>query len=165
MLTRGRLLLLLIVISSAVTAQLRPVELHLKKNGKVKKKIEPGTKVRLEDIDGVNYAGVLTFMYNDTIVLNSDVAIPVGGIRKIKMDRPKRWKPIDPTEFAWVTFGVALTAFGLAMSKLEPVKGAIITALAIGYTPYLLRLIKSISFKKYSYRLGRKYSLRVWDLN
>jgi hypothetical protein len=137
----------------------------VKKNGKIKKRIDLGEGIYLEDKSGANYGGTITYMHNDTLVLNGEASLAVKDMRKIRIDHEKKLKPIDPLEIVLILLGVGLATVGLAATGLETWGNAAIAAVAIGFTPLIFRLIKSISFKKYTYKLGGKYKLVVWDLN
>ncbi len=161
----GLLLVFFLITSPDVFSQFRPSQLHLKKNGKVKKRIEPGTVIRIQNKEKYYFGGTITFMKIDTIILDGKTAIPISTIHKIKLPNNKQRKPINWEELGWVTFGVGLSTAGMALSKWETWRSAAAISTVIGYSPYLIQKIKRLSFKKYKYRIGGKCQLRVWDLN
>ena len=161
----GLLLVFFIVTVAELFAQFRPSQLHIQKNGRVKKRVEAGTAIQLQNKDGVTLSGVITYMKTDTIILNGRVVVPLTMIRKIKLPDNRSRKPVNWEELGWVTLGVGLSTAGMALSKWETWPSAAGISTVLGYSPYLIRKIKSLSFKKYRYRIGGKFGLRVWDLN
>jgi hypothetical protein len=64
----------------------------------------------------------------------------------------------------WATFGVVLVTAGLIAAGWKEFPEALGIAATIGYTPYLFQLIKLISFKKYKFKIGKRYTILVWDI-
>jgi len=140
-----------------------PVQLHLKKNGQVKKRIEPGTILTITTMKNDIYQGALLQMKKDSIYF-SYVTINVNDIASIKLPRTKERMKIEKEEFLWVTAGVGLVTTGLILADWQDFPQALGTATVIGYSPYLFRLIKSVSLKKRRFKTGKKYTLRIWDI-
>jgi hypothetical protein len=140
-----------------------PVQLHLKKNGGVKKRIEPGTILTITTKKNDIYQGALLQMKKDSIYF-SYVTININDIATIKIPRTKKRMKWDWEEFGYVSLGVALTTAGLVAAKWQEFPKALGTASVIGYSQYAFRGIKSISFKKRRFKIGKKYTLRIWDL-
>jgi hypothetical protein len=158
-------LLLVFFLTSFITdcfSQL-PVQLHLKKNGRVKKRIEAGMEIRVITKDREIFSGPVIRLRTDSIWF-SHAAVGVNDIFQIKLSRTKPRMKIDAEELGYVTLGVGLTTAGLVLADWEEFPQALGIAAAIGYSPYLFRLLKSISLKKYKYRIGRRFTLRVWDI-
>jgi hypothetical protein len=145
-------------------SQAPPAQLHLRKNGRVKKRIETGTPVLIGDNADNIYSGSITYMKTDTLIIN-DRVVPIQTIRKFKIVHHRQRKPMNWEEFGYVTLGVFLATAGLALSRTETLPSAIAISATIGYSPYLIQRIKRISFKKYKYRIGGRFTLRVWDLH
>jgi hypothetical protein len=140
-----------------------PVQLHLKKNGVVKKKIEPGFVLVIKTKTGDIYNGALTGFKKDSIRL-SYVTVGLNEITSIKFPRAKEKMRIDGNQLAWVTLGVGLTTAGLVVANWKDFPGALGIAAAIGYSPYVFQLLRSVSFKKHQYKIGKRYTLRLWDI-
>jgi hypothetical protein len=144
-------------------SQIRPVQLHLQKNGKVKKRFEPGTSISVIDRSGNKFSGYAIFE-TDTIVLNG-ISVPLRSVRRFIITHNKPGHPINWTELGYVTLGVVISTVGMALAKWEPWQTAALNSVVLGYSPYLFQKIKRISFKKYKYKIGGRFRLRVWDLN
>jgi len=140
-----------------------PVQLHLKKNGKIKKRIEPGTLFVITTKGNDIYKGALQDMEKDSIYL-SYVTIAINEIAAIKFPREKEKMKIDATQFAWVTLGVGLVTAGLVLADWKEFPSALGIAATIGYSPYVFQLLKSISLKKHKFKIGKRYTLRIWDI-
>ena len=141
----------------------QPVQLHLKKNGRAKKRIELGSPVMLITKNKKLFAGPLIQLKRDSIYF-SNAAVALKDIDRIKLPRNKNRRKFDWEEFGYVSFGVGLTTAGLVLANWSDFPGALGIASAIGYSPYLLRLLKSVSFKKRKFKIGHKYSLRIWEI-
>lgn len=102
-------------------------------------------------------------MKKDSIYF-SYVTINVNDIAFIKFPRIKKRMKWDWEEFGYVTLGVGLTIAGLTLAKWQDFPQSLETASVIGYSQYVFRGIKSISFKKRRFKIGKKYTLRIWDL-
>jgi hypothetical protein len=140
-----------------------PVQLHLKKNGRVKKRIEAGMEIRVITKNREVFAGPVIRLRRDSIGF-SNAAVAVNDILQIKLSRTKSRMKIDPEELGYVTLGVGLTTAGLILANWEEFPEALGIAAVIGYSPYLFRLLKSISLKKHKYKIGRRFTLRIWDI-
>jgi hypothetical protein len=140
-----------------------PVQLHLKKNGAVKKRIEPGSVLVIQTKAGDIYKGALTGFKKDSIRL-SYVTVGLNEIASIKLPRTKAKMKVDLEQFAWVSLGVGLTTAGLVLADWKEFPGALGIAATIGYSPYVFQLLKSISLKKHRFKIGKRYTLRIWDI-
>lgn len=140
-----------------------PVQLHLKKNGKIKKRMEPGTIFVLTTKDSHIYKGALLDMEKDSLNF-SYVTLALNDIATIKFPREKEKFKIDAKQFAWVTLGVGLVTAGLVLADWKEFPSALGIAAIIGYSPYVFMSLKSISFKKHKYKIGKRYTLRIWDI-
>jgi hypothetical protein len=140
-----------------------PVQLHLRKNGAVKKRIEPGSVFVIRTKTGDIYKGALTGFKKDSFRL-SHVTIGLNEIASIKLPRTKAKMKIDLEQFAWVTLGVGLTTAGLVLANWKEFPAALSIASGIGYSPYVLQLLRSISLKKHRFKIGKRYTLRIWDI-
>lgn len=94
----------------------------------------------------------------------SYVTIALNDIATIKFPREKEKMKIDKKQFAWVTLGVGLVTAGLVLADWKEFPAALGIAATIGYTPYVFMLLKSISFKKHKFKIGKRYTLRIWDI-
>jgi hypothetical protein len=135
----------------------------LKKNGGVKKRIEPGTVLVLTTKSNDIYKGALLQMKKDSLYF-SYVTVNINDIASIKLPRTKPKMKWSWEEFGYVTLGVGLTTAGLVLANWQEFPQALGTASVIGYSQYVFRGIKSISFKKRRFKIGKKYTLRIWDL-
>ena len=140
-----------------------PVQLHLKKNGKIKKRIETGTAFVITTKSSDIYKGALLDMEKDSIYF-SYATIAINEIAVIKFPRTKEKMHIDAKQFAWVTLGVGLVTAGLVLADWKEFPSALGIASVIGYSPYVFQLLKSISFKKNRFKIGKRYTLRIWDI-
>jgi hypothetical protein len=163
-------LLLLIACFGFITsfAQLQPVQLHLKKNGKVKKRILAGTEVLVQTNKKAQVSGTITGIKDSTVFINGK-AIGVNTIRKFRLVYPKPNTKINWELLAYTTMGVALSTAGMALSKWEKFPRALRNSVVIGYSPFVIKAgtkkLKKMLFRKDRYRIGGRFSLRVWDIN
>lgn len=157
-------LTLLILLFTECLSQTRPVQLHLQKNGRVKKRWERGVKLSLIDRDNKKYNGELTFMKKDTVFING-LPLATASIRKLEIIHQRKKQKINKTELAYVTLGVGLSTLGMSLAKWEKWNIALRNSVILGYSPYVVQRLKTLSFKKYRYRIGKRFSLRVWDLS
>lgn len=160
-----RLTALFILFSLFAEAQHRPVQLHLRKKGLVKKRIMQGEPVTVRLGDGFRRSGIIARMKTDSIILHNHGPIAINDIRKYKVYREKKISQVNWKELGLITIGAGLCTLGLGLSQLETWPQAAKVSTVLGYSPLLVRKIKRMSFKKQSFRLGNKYQLRVWDLN
>ena len=109
------------------------------------------------------YAGPIIQLRRDSVYFNNRT-VALKDIEYIKLPRTKAKMKFNWEEFGYVSLGVGLTTTGLILAKWQEYPGALYTAAAIGYSPYFFRFVKSISLKKRKFRVGRKYSLRIWDI-
>jgi hypothetical protein len=140
-----------------------PVQLHLKKNGTVKKRIEPGSIFVIKTKTGDIYKGAMTGIKKDSVRL-SYVTVGLNEIASIKLPRTKEKMQIDGKQFALVSLGVGLMTAGLVLADWKEFPGALGIAATIGYSPYVFQLLKSVSLKKHRYKIGKRYTLRIWDI-
>jgi len=140
-----------------------PLQLHLKKNGAVKKRIEPGSVFVIMTKSGDLYKGTMTGLKKDSIRL-SYVTVGLNEVASIKFPRTKEKMQIDGKQFALVSLGVGLMTAGLILADWKEFPGALGIAATIGYSTYVFQLLKSISLKKHRFKIGRRYTLRIWDI-
>jgi len=151
------------LLSTGSFSQSSFVQLHLKKNGGVKKRIELGSPVLILTKKYGVVGGSIIKLKKDSIYFNH-VTIALSDIDEVKLPRTKPRMKFNWEEFGYVSLGVGLTTTGLTLAKWQDFRGALSTACAIGYSPYLFRFVKSISLKKRKFQIGKKYSLRIWDI-
>ena len=141
----------------------QPVQLHLKKNGKVKKRIELGTPVLVITKRNEVIGGAMIQLRKDSLYFNHAI-VAAKDIQNIKLPRIKPKMKFNWKEFGYISLGVGLTTAGLTLANWRDFKEALSIGSAIGYSPYLLRMLKFASLKKREFRLGKKYALRIWDI-
>ena len=89
--------------------------------------------------------------------------VAVSSISYIKFPNNKK-KGFSLNGIGWATLGVGLTTAGLVAAGWNEFPEALGIATTIGYSPYLFQLVKLISFKKYKFKLGKRYTVLVWDI-
>ena len=108
------------------------------------------------------FNGNIFYLRKDSIYFRY-ATIAANSIVELKLKKRRRLH-FDLAEFGWVTLGVGLTTAGLVAADWYKFPKAFQTATSIGYTPYLLRLLGLLSFKKFHYKIGKRYQLLVWDI-
>jgi len=139
------------------------IQLHLKKHARIKKRIELGTPVLIVTKKNDVYAGAIKQLKRDSIYFNNGI-VAIKDIDRIKFPRTKVRMKFDWEEFGYVSLGVGLTTAGLVLAKWKEFPDALTIACSLGYSPYLPRLLRSMSLKKRKFKMGHKYSLRIWDI-
>ncbi len=151
----------LLIITDCFCQQ--PVQIHLKKNGRVKKRIAIGDELIVFTNKNEIISGNIYKLTTDSIYFRN-ATIAINTISHIKFQRGKKRMHIDLKEFGFVSLGVVLTTAGLVAAEWNEFPEALGIAAAIGYTPYIFGLLKSISLRKYKFKIGNRYTLRVWDI-
>jgi hypothetical protein len=157
------LALFLFVFFNNCFSQSSLVQLHLRKNGRIKKRIELGSSILIHTRDNRIAAGAVIKLRKDSIYFNR-VTVAVSDIDRVKLPRTKPKMKFDLEEFGYVSLGVGLATAGLTLAKWQEFPESLSTACAIGYSPYFFRFVKSISLKKRKFKMKKKYSLRIWDI-
>jgi len=138
------------------------VQLHLKKNGSIKKRIQVGDEILLATKQNEIFKGNIFKLNKDSIYFRS-VTVALNSVAYIKFANNKKGA-FSFKGIGWTSLGVALITTGLVAAGLKEFPEALGIAATIGYTPYLFQLIKSISFKKYKFKIGKRYTILVWDI-
>ena len=152
---------LLLFLINCLSQQL--IQLHLKKHARIKKRIELGTPGLSVTKKNDVHAGAIRQLKRDSIYFNNGI-VSIKDINRIKFPRTKARMKFDWEEFGYVSLGVGLTTAGLVLAKWKEFPDALTIACSLGYSPYLLRLLRSVSLKKRKFTMGHKYSLRIWDI-
>jgi hypothetical protein len=139
-----------------------PVQLHLKKNGHIKKRIQIGDEILAVTKQDEIFKGNIFKLTKDSISFRF-ATIALSNISSIKFSNNKKGS-FSFKGVGWATFGVALVTTGLVAAGWKEFPEALGIAAAIGYTPYLFQLVKLISFKKYKFKIGKRYTILVWDI-
>ena len=155
------LILSLIFISNNCFSQ-SLVQLQLKKNGYIKKRIQIGDEILVVTKQNEVFKGNIFKLSKDSISFRS-VTVALNSIAYIKFTNNKKGN-FSLKGIGWASFGVALITTGLVAAGWKEFPEALGIAATIGYTPYLFQLIKSISFKKYKFKIGKRYTILVWDI-
>ncbi len=138
------------------------VQLHLKKNGYVKKRIQVGDEISIFTNKQEVFKGNIFNLTRDSIYFRF-ATVALNTITAIKFPGKKK-STFQLNGIGLVTLGVALTTAGLIASGWKEFPEALAIAAIIGYTPYLFQLVKLVSFKKYKYKIGKQFTLLVWDI-
>ncbi len=162
----GYCLLFIFFIASASCSS-QTGYLFVKKGMKKKLSLTLGDPVHFRLKDKNVIRGVITGFRSDTVVVNGWPVDTKTVYELLLPQRPKKPFP-DGATLAGITAGAGLTATGLILSKQEEATDAILTGLAIGYGPLLIkhfggRLLWAIPRKKF--RMGKKFRLQVLDLS
>ena len=153
----------ILLLSGRCFSQSSLVQLHLKKNGAIKKRIDLGSSVIVVTKTHQVLNGPVINLKKDSICFNR-ATVAMNDIECIKIFRAKPKMRFNWEEFGYVSLGVGLTTAGLITAKWQKYPGALHTAAAIGYSPYFFRFLKSVSLKKRKFKMRKKYSLRIWDI-
>lgn len=127
------------------------------------KRIELGTPILIITTKNEVMAGSVIQLKKDSFYFNY-ATVAVKDIQHIKLPRNKPKMKFNWEEFGYISLGVGLTAAGLTLAKWRDFREALGIASAIGYSPYLFRMLKSASLKKRKFMIGKKYTLRIWDI-
>jgi hypothetical protein len=155
------LILSFFIISNNCFSQ-PPVQLHLKKNGHVKKRIQIGDEILVATKQDEIFKGNIFKLTKDSISFRFAI-VALSSISYIKFPNNKKGT-FSLKGAGWATLGVALVTTGLVAAGWKEFPEALGIAATIGYTPYLFQLIKLISFKKYKFKMGKRYTILVWDI-
>lgn len=139
-----------------------PVQLQLKKKGHIKKRIQIGDEILVATKQDEVFKGNIFNLTKDSISFRF-ATVALRSIAYIKFANNKKGA-FSLRGAGWATFGVALVTTGLVAAGWKEFPEALGIAASIGYTPYLLQLIKLISFKKYKFKIGKRYTILVWDI-
>ena len=139
-----------------------PVQLHLKKNGYVKKRMQQGDEILVATKQNEIFKGNIFNLTMDSISFRF-ATVALKNISYIKFQNSKKGT-FSLKGAGWATLGVALVTAGLIAAGWKEFPEALGIAATIGYTPYLFQLIKTISFKKYKFKIGKRYTILVWDI-
>ena len=135
--------------------------LNVKKNGRKVKTFYEGDYVRVQ-IGQRIFEGYLNLLKDDTVYIDR-TAYHQSQLKTIYLPR-KKPKGVSAKQIAFVTAGVALSTFGMVVSKYETFNDAIVSTSAIGYGPLAIHELKRhISFKRKKYKLGKKFTVQVLD--
>jgi hypothetical protein len=158
------LLVVFLFISSTLMAQ--KGYLYIKKNGKKVKTYTEGSFISVKLDDGRNIFGYINTVYKDSVYINN------YGMRKDQITEvllPKKEKQkigMSAAQIGLITMGVGLSTAGMVASGYEDFQTALIYSCVIGYGPFILqRLFSSISFKRTSYKIGKKFTIDLFDLH
>ena len=138
------------------------VQLHLKKNGHIKKRIQVGDEISVFTNKKEIFKGNIFNLTKDSIYFRF-AAVALNTITEIKFPNNKK-RGFSLHGIGWATLGVGLTTAGLVAAGWKEFPAALGIAASIGYSPYLFQLIKLISFKKYNFKIGKHYTVLVWDI-
>ena len=138
------------------------VQLQLKKNGSIKKRIQIGDEILVATKQNEIFKGNIFKLTKDSIAFGF-ATVALNSISYIKFTNYKKGA-FSFKGIGWASFGVALITTGLVAAGWKEFPEALGIAATIGYTPYLFQLIKSISFKKYKFKIGKRYTILVWDI-
>ena len=155
------LILSLLLISNNCFSQ-SLVQLHLKKNGSIKKRIQIGDEILVATKQNEIFKGNIFKLTKDSISFRF-ATVALNSISYIKFTNTKKGS-FSLRGIGWATLGVALVTTGLIAAGWNEFPEALGIAATIGYTPYLFQLIKSVSFKKYKFKIGKRYTILVWDI-
>ena len=153
----------LFIFSNNCFSQTSLVQLHLRKNGRIKKRIDLGSSILIHTRDNTIAGGAVIKLKKDSIYFNR-ITVALNDIDRIRFPRTKPKMKFDLEEFGYISLGVGLVTAGLTLAKWQELPEALGTASAIGYSPYFFRFVKSFSLKKKKFKMGKKYSLRIWDI-
>ena len=135
--------------------------LNVKKNGRKVRTFYEGDYVRVQ-IGQRIFEGYLNLLKDDTVYIDR-TAYHHSQLKTIYLPR-KKPKGTSIKQIAFVTAGVALSTFGMVVSKYETFDNALRSTAAIGYGPLVINeLRRHISFKKKKYKLGKKFTVQVLD--
>ena len=138
------------------------VQLHLKKNGSIKKRIQIGDEILVATKQNEIFKGNIFKLNKDSISFRT-VTVAISSIDYIKFANNKKGA-FSLKGIGWASFGVGLITAGLVAAGWKEFPEALGIAATIGYTPYLFQLIKTISFRKYKFKIGKHYTILVWDI-
>jgi hypothetical protein len=155
------LILSFFIISNNCFSQ-PPVQLHLKKSGHIKKRIQIGNEILMATKKNEIFKGNIFNLTKDSISFRF-ATVALSSISYIKFPNNKKGA-FSLKGAGWATLGVALVTVGLVAAGWKEFPEALGIAATIGYTPYLFQLIKLISFKKYKFKMGKRYTILVWDI-
>jgi hypothetical protein len=139
-----------------------PVQLQLKKNGHIKKRIQIGDEILVATKQNEIFKGNIFNLTKDSISFRF-ATVALNSISYIKFTHNKK-RTFSLKGAGWATFGVVLVTAGLVAAGWKEFPEALGIAATIGYTPYLFQLVKLISFKKYKFKIGKRYTVLVWDI-
>lgn len=111
------------------------------------------------------HAGIITMLRNDTIWING---MPVArkSVKAVYPPHKKKSFHVTAKDLLLITGGVALFTAGVALSKQATFKKAIIGGAVIGYGNLGIQYImKTLSFKRKKYKIGKKFQLSVLDFH
>ena len=148
------------ILSNNCFSQSR-VQLHLKKNGQVKKRIQPGDEILVATKQNEIFKGNIFNLSKDSIFFRF-ATVALTSISYIKFQNNKGTFSLKGA--GWATLGVGLITAGLVAAGWKEFPEALGIAATIGYTPYFFQLIKMISLKKYKFKIGKRYTIFVWDI-
>jgi hypothetical protein len=137
------------------------VQLHLKKNGHIKKRIQIGDEIQVATKQDEIFKGNIFNLTRDSIYFRF-ATVALSTISYIKF--PNNKKRISLNGIGWATLGVGLVTVGLVAAGWKEFPEALGIAATIGYTPYLFQLVKLVSFRKYRFKIGKRYTVLVWDI-
>ena len=140
-----------------------PVQLHLKKNGHLKKRIQIGDEVLVATKQKEVFKGEIIKLNKDSIYFRH-AAIAVTNVIYIKFPKQNKIAAFNWKLFGTATLGVGLITAGLVAADWKEFPAALGIAATIGYSPFLFQFIKSISLRKHKFKMGKRYTVFVWDI-
>lgn len=138
------------------------VQLHLKKHGRIRKRIQIGDEILAATKQGEVFKGNIFKLTRDSISFRF-ATVALNSLSYIKFPNNKKGA-FSLKGAEWATLGVALVTTGLVAAGWKEFPEALGIAATIGYSPYLFQLVKLISFKKYKFKIGKRYTILVWDI-
>jgi hypothetical protein len=153
-------LLLIVSILCCLQAPAQKGFLFIKKNGKKVRTYPEGSFIQLKTVGGI-VEGYIILLRRDSIYLNGDRRLHYSQVKSILL--PQKNSPLSFRNFMYTTLGVAVSTFGMTASEAEPFNRALISSVVLGYSPWVIGLIRKAIPRK-QYRIGKKFRLQVFDL-
>lgn len=136
----------------------------LRKNGKPVQRYQEGSFIRIETVLGLQYAGIINLIQNDTLYINHS-GVAKKDIRAVlKKKQQHAVIPMEKDAFLWANAGIPIFALGLSASG-ENFGTSLLWGAGLVYGPLLLYNLKHLVFgSNRKFVLGEKYDLLILDL-
>lgn len=162
----NRMLLFFFFIGCNAACYPQPNHLFIKKGVHKKNSFSEGDRLHLQLLTGREKTGIITRLKDNLVYINGE-EIPKEHIAIVFMDGKQKNRLPDIKTMLLIGAGVGLTTIGLSLNDANEPRTALLSALAIGYGPLLIKFIGGrilYALHRKKYKMGKKYRLQVFDI-